>query len=82
MACFIEVTQVYPGVGKMTVNVDYIIKFEKSGHADGGTSILVKGGLVTHDSESGYQSFDILFRVAEPYATVKRLVSDATTGTR
>ena len=42
MARFIEVTQVNPGVGKMTVNVDYIIKFEKSGHADGGTSILVK----------------------------------------
>ena len=80
MACFIEVTQVYPGIGKMTVNVDYIIKFEKSGHADGGTSILVKEGMATHDPESGYQSFDVLFRVAESYATVKRLISDATSG--
>jgi hypothetical protein len=82
MARFIEVTQVNPGVGKMTVNVDYIIKFEKSGHADGGTSILVKEGMATYDSESGYQSFDVLFRVSESYATVKRLVFDAIAGAK
>ena len=82
MASFIEVTQVHPGLGKMSVNVDYIVKFEKSSHAEGGTDLLVKNGLATFDAESGYQSFDILYRVKESYAAVKKLVSDATRGSK
>jgi len=82
MASFIEVTRVHPGIGKMTVNVDYIIKFEKSDNAEAGTDLLVKEGLATYDAESGYESFNILYRVKEPYATVRMLVSDATRGLR
>ena len=82
MAGFIEVTQVHPGIGKMTVNTDYVIKFERSSHAEGGTDLLVKDGLAIYDSESGYQSFDILYRVKESYVTVKKLVSEAARGSK
>ena len=75
MAQFIEVTQVYPGVGKMTLNVDYIVKAERSSHADGGTDIIVKDGLVSFDPETCYRSYTVTFRVKESYETVKKILA-------
>ena len=72
MAQFIEVTQVAPGSGNMTLNVDYIVKVERSGHADGGTDIIVKDGRVSYDLETGYNSYTVSYRVKESYETIKR----------
>lgn len=74
MAQFIEVTQVSPGVGKMTLNVDYIVKAERSAHADGGTDIIVKDGRVSYDVETGYNSYTVSYRVKESYTVVKNLL--------
>lgn len=71
MAQFIEVTQVSPGVGKMTLNVNYIVKAEPSAHADGGTDIIVKDGRVSYDAETGYNSYTVSYRVKESYTVVK-----------
>ena len=77
MAQFIEVTQVSPGVGKMTLNVNYIVKAEPSAHADGGTDIIVKDGLVSFDTETGYKSYTIKYRVKESYTRITKLLNDA-----
>lgn len=76
MAHFIEVTQVSPGSGKMTINVDYIVKAEPSAHADGGTDIIVKDGRVSYDSETGYTSYTVKFRVRESYVAVREQLMD------
>ena len=77
MAKFIEVTQVAPGVGKMTINVDYIVKAEPSVHADGGTDMIVKDGMVSYDAETGYNSYTVSYRVKELYPMIKKLLKDA-----
>lgn len=74
MAQFIEVTQVSPGVGIMTLNIDYIVKAEPSAHADGGTDIIVKDGRVSYDVETGYNSYTVSYRVKESYTVVKNLL--------
>ena len=80
MAQFIEVTQVSPGVGIMTLNIDYIVKAEPSAHADGGTDIIVKDGRVSYDVETGYNSYTVEFRVKESYQTIKKQLLDIIQG--
>jgi len=72
MAQFIEVSQMAPGTGKMTINVEYIVKVERSSHATGGTDIIVKDGRVSYDSETGYKSYTVSYRVKESYETIKK----------
>lgn len=80
MARFIELTQVYPGLGKMLINVDYIIKIDRSDHADGGTDIIVKDGMACHDSETGYTSYTVKFRVKESYVVVREQLMETMRG--
>lgn len=74
MAQFIELHQVDPGIRTMMINTDFIVLFQPSVHADGGTEIIVKDGMVSVDIESGYQSYTVGYRVSETYAQVKRLL--------
>lgn len=80
MSKFIEVHQVYPGIGRMVINVDYIITAEPSAHADGGTDLIVKDGRVSSDSETGYKSYTVSYRVQESYGTIRQQLLDFTQG--
>lgn len=80
MSKFIEVHQVSPGIGRMVINIDYIIKVESSAHADGGTELIVKDGQVSYDSETGHQSYTVSFRVQESYQTIKNQLLDIIQG--
>ena len=80
MARFIELNQVDPGIGKMSVNLDYIVMVEPSSHADGGSTVIIKDGKATRDAENGHQAYTVSYRVSESYAQIKRLLLDAPQG--
>lgn len=71
MAAFIELIQVEPGVGLMSVNVEKIVLFRPSGNADGGTDVIVEDGNTSYDAEEGYRSYTVTYRVKENYQSVK-----------
>lgn len=74
MSKFIELTQVSPGVGAMTVNTDFIVKVEPSAHAGAGADIILKDGRVSYDAETGYQSYTVAYSVREAYSAIKKLL--------
>lgn len=82
MARFIELNQVEPGIGKMSVNLEYVVMVEPSGHADGGSTVIIKDGKATRDAENGYQAYTVSYRVSESYAQIKQLLLDAPQGSK
>lgn len=80
MAKFIELTQVEPGIGPMTINLENIILVSPSAHADGGCDVIVKDGKTSYDAEEGYRSYTLTYRVKENYQSIRMALGPAKRG--
>lgn len=80
MPTFIELTQMGPGIGPLTINLEKVVLFAPSANAGGGTDIIVENGKVTYDAEEGYRSYTVSFRVKESYQSVKAAVGGLRAG--
>lgn len=78
MAKFIRLTQLEPDIGEVTINQEDIIRVERSGHAEGGSTVVMKHGRVFYDPENGgWVSQVASCRVKEGYEAISRRLEAA-----